>query len=1152
MDNKKFDDDLIDVSDKKDINIDIDINVNKSNNFKNNYNLPKSETNISKHDNSQSGFQNNRPINPYNNSGINKLNDNKKLSSLNNRGVNNQRKPFNNNLGSRLNNINDQNNVDQKSNQNNNGFKNNNVNDRGLKQGVNSAADRIRNAPQNIKDKINDTKDKVNNTKEKIKNTSENVKNKANNAKEKWNNRPKSFNEFKDRAKSSFKNAGPKLADKAKQGVKKTGQKALDEVKDTAKEKVESSSLGQAVNKTKDVIDKTKHTVEVTKKAFKAIITFLKATFPWLEIILVILLFIFAVIMLVNYLFPGLFGDVKKDDEYDNYADVDQKTLEKMKDVFNKHSSEDATLAMATVVFPYYTQLHDGNVSSYLTTTDNEDSGEEDPEVDVEEEFDGDDVEKDEGDQEADDMYLLPFRNSKVRKRLGDVLDALDGGQDSWESYLKDKYFKNDKGFKKEFDEKVITGYNGYKKLFEAQIDDAYEDNLEDAIIKNLQDIKDFFLPYIFDLEYLICSSESTNIGYSDAGGIIQGEAYVIIKDTGVGNPFSTLKNAPDLHGTGSDPLTLKRYVMGVSYAEIGDEVKNEHAAKADMIASKSFVLGRIASGAPNSVGMGYKYDVKDGKTYFYMRGNTSDQDFCDIYEGCKTGRFAKSNIKSTSSFAQESKKNVKDPLPAEDIANLEKWYDEVAGEFIYNESMKAFGGSQYDTFNKNCVKGYCLSQKFASKLAKQGHDYKYILYDSINGAFSRGYVVYNMETQQLSVSSTNCVEKLAGGCSIASEDFIYYSQRQYNDANVGYCGRVDPSAEEPPTISTSGCGVTSMAMIISNLTDEKLDPLATMNEAANASSPGPYCGEGIVGTKPEYYRYSASKHGITYSSVLSTAEDAEEKVKTTLNSGGLVIANVGKGWQRKDQGPVEVGHYLVIRGVAGDGSLLLADPMLKEASLDPTDLISFADIVSFMKDKERYFFLFTSAKSDEIKEKYCGLSVTGEPGVATGHLGNPLDPNDTTRDFSKEPCRMGGILYSSATAFPRYCSGNPHGGVDLSYVVTGTPIYAMDGGVVSASNDETGWGKHIIIDHGNGHHTVYAHFSSRSVQKGENVAKGQLIGYSGNSGNSTGEHLHIELWNDSLYSKNGRDAGKYSEGKGLMNPTKYINSSTSYVGQTR
>ena len=70
----------IDVSDKKDINIDIDINVNKSNNFKNNYNLPKSETNISKHDNSQSGFQNNRPINPYNNSGINKLNDNKKLS----------------------------------------------------------------------------------------------------------------------------------------------------------------------------------------------------------------------------------------------------------------------------------------------------------------------------------------------------------------------------------------------------------------------------------------------------------------------------------------------------------------------------------------------------------------------------------------------------------------------------------------------------------------------------------------------------------------------------------------------------------------------------------------------------------------------------------------------------------------------------------------------------------------------------------------------------------------------------------------------------------------------------------------------------------------------------------------------------------------
>lgn len=88
------------------------------------------------------------------------------------------------------------------------------------------------------------------------------------------------------------------------------------------------------------------------------------------------------------------------------------------------------------------------------------------------------------------------------------------------------------------------------------------------------------------------------------------------------------------------------------------------------------------------------------------------------------------------------------------------------------------------------------------------------------------------------------------------------------------------------------------------------------------------------------------------------------------------------------------------------------------------------------------------------------------------------------------------------------------HGGVDVgaSY---GSAIYAADSGTVVSSSDgwNGGWGNYVMINHGNGMQTLYAHMSSRAVSVGQTVSRGQTIGYVGSSGMSTGAHLHFEMY---------------------------------------
>lgn len=98
------------------------------------------------------------------------------------------------------------------------------------------------------------------------------------------------------------------------------------------------------------------------------------------------------------------------------------------------------------------------------------------------------------------------------------------------------------------------------------------------------------------------------------------------------------------------------------------------------------------------------------------------------------------------------------------------------------------------------------------------------------------------------------------------------------------------------------------------------------------------------------------------------------------------------------------------------------------------------------------------------------------------------------------------------SAGYPNYSNGSYHGGVDWP-CPSGTAVHAADSGVVVIAKRLTySYGQYILIDHGNGLSTLYAHNSSLVVGVGDKVSKGQIIAYSGESGNATGPHVHFEV----------------------------------------
>lgn len=117
----------------------------------------------------------------------------------------------------------------------------------------------------------------------------------------------------------------------------------------------------------------------------------------------------------------------------------------------------------------------------------------------------------------------------------------------------------------------------------------------------------------------------------------------------------------------------------------------------------------------------------------------------------------------------------------------------------------------------------------------------------------------------------------------------------------------------------------------------------------------------------------------------------------------------------------------------------------------------------------------------------------------------------------------------------PIYHTQKMHTGVDL-VMDSGTPLYATGDGVVhTVKSEATGYGRQIVIDHGFGYKTRYAHMQEVILEVGTPVKRGDCVGLSGNSGSSTGAHLHYEV----LYKGNQVNPVNYYDLS--MTPEEYL-----------
>ena len=190
----------------------------------------------------------------------------------------------------------------------------------------------------------------------------------------------------------------------------------------------------------------------------------------------------------------------------------------------------------------------------------------------------------------------------------------------------------------------------------------------------------------------------------------------------------------------------------------------------------------------------------------------------------------------------------------------------------------------------------------------------------------------------------------------------------------------------------------------------------------------------------------------------------------------------------------------------------------------------------ALLKEKQASKAAFEKSLNDLESRLQYTLDPSKLPTAGKGILRWPLDKVRITQNFGRTA--DSGRLYSSGT----------HNGVDFAASI-GTPVKAALSGVITATGNTDAipgcysYGKWVLVKHGNGLSTLYAHLSQIEAVKGESVRTGQAIGYSGATGYATGPHLHF-----TLYASDAVQVRQLGSGKGCNAAVMPVSAATGYL----
>lgn len=162
--------------------------------------------------------------------------------------------------------------------------------------------------------------------------------------------------------------------------------------------------------------------------------------------------------------------------------------------------------------------------------------------------------------------------------------------------------------------------------------------------------------------------------------------------------------------------------------------------------------------------------------------------------------------------------------------------------------------------------------------------------------------------------------------------------------------------------------------------------------------------------------------------------------------------------------------------------------------------------------DPESYFEGLLSISQDTLK-----ATIDDEALALAQELRDKRNNLKDLRDFLEKKATllegrpMGWPVTGEITSHFGPRKGGFHSGIDVGNVI-GTPVFATGDGVVTFKGYVGAYGKMIVVDHGTQFSTAYAHLSRYAVETGDRIERGDVIGYVGSTGRTTGPHLHYEV----------------------------------------